>query len=114
MTTLIATWADGFGTLGLLAVAYGLACGIAEGGAWCVRQFYCGRRQCAWCKTWMGRKPGLPYGQVTHSICPDCLAQIGTQTTLAGGPRCSGRVEDGREPGMRAEGSARVTAGPRS
>lgn len=84
MSPILATWANGFFTLGLLAVAYGAACAISAGLTWCTRQIYCGRRACAWCKKDLGRAPGLPHGKVTHTICPTCNAAMFANLNLTG------------------------------
>jgi hypothetical protein len=35
-----------------------------------------GKRVCAWCGKVLGDAPGLKKGEVTHSICPSCLAKV--------------------------------------
>lgn len=35
-------------------------------------------RVCGWCGVPMGQKPGIP-GEITHSICPECLADFYAQ-----------------------------------
>lgn len=77
----LATWVDGFATLGMLGLAYFLASVISAGlvmaGAALrrLRQPRCGRRICAWCKHDLGAAKDIPAGAVTHGLCPQCLAR---------------------------------------
>lgn len=106
MTPILATWSDGFFTLGMMAVAYGAACAIAEILTRAARWIFCGRRACSWCKTDLGRAPGIRHGSVTHTICPTCKAAMLGDLNLTGNPKKPG------EEGIRSFGISRVpTAG---
>jgi len=36
----------------------------------------CGASFCGWCQAFLGLRPDLPVGQVSHGICPACAARV--------------------------------------
>lgn len=105
---IIAAWMEGYFTLGLMGLAYLLACALAEAGMWLWNRLHQGRRACAWCRKDMGPAPELARGQVTHGICPACMAaQIATDVSTGDplekvGAERRGLIEVGTRPGVRA------------
>ena len=50
----------------------------------------CGRAACAWCGKDLGERAGIPQGETTHGICPDCSEVVLAEALEVHRRRCSG------------------------